>query len=249
MPEYDYVAQQLVLDSALRLLACRSQALDDLRHGRGNAGETGIVSTGPDLTAWTMRESHKWRELLSTRPVTSALDLSRSLPNNRQLLANGLRMRSVFDHGGTEPDALRLLTGEQSDHTYFIGLAPLQMRIVDGTSVLLNGAPGTTSILRLSSTQAVSAAMTHWDAVLSHAHPCDALKPSAVSALSSRQLMTLELLKRGSTDRTIAATLGVSVRTVQNEVTALMELYDVRSRFALGYEYAAGHARDTNGNR
>ncbi|MBO9521089.1 MAG: hypothetical protein J7518_06080 [Nocardioidaceae bacterium] len=91
------MVHQEVLDSALRLLAYRKQALDVVDvAGSGSS----IVASGGDLTRWTMRAARSWTSLLATTPVTSVTALARTMPNNRELTQHGLKMRSVFDFGG-----------------------------------------------------------------------------------------------------------------------------------------------------
>lgn len=59
-----------------------------------------------------MSQSHSWRHLLSTRPITRHADLARSMPNNRRVRADGLDMVSVFDEDGTDAVARRILEQE-----------------------------------------------------------------------------------------------------------------------------------------
>jgi len=242
----DFIAHQAVLDSALRLLACRVQALEVVDVAGSGAV---IVASGGDLARWTVRASQEWTELLSTSPAGAVTDLARSLPNNRAMVDRGLRMRSVFDLGSTEPALWELLAAEPgADELYFASFAPVLMRVVDYRFVLMAGPPGTRSILRMSSAAAVEAALVHWQAVFAHARPCTAVdgpgRSSRSSRPSARQTLILELLRRGDTDTQIASILSLSTRTVQSEVAALMERYDAASRFALGYEYAVASRLD-----
>ena len=242
----DFIAHQAVLDSALRLLACRVQALAVVDVAGSGAV---IVASGGDLARWTVRASQEWTELLSTSPAGAVTDLARSLPNNRAMVDRGLRMRSVFDLGSTEPALWELLAAEPgADELYFASFAPVLMRVVDYRFVLMAGPPGTRSILRMSSAAAVEAALVHWQAVFAHARPCTAVdgpgRSSRLSRPSARQTLILELLRRGDTDTQIASILSLSTRTVQSEVAALMERYDAASRFALGYEYAVASRLD-----
>lgn len=150
-------ARQSILDSAMHLMSLRRRVLDDLsRQGKTPGGE--LVGVDADLGAWAMEQSHTWRHLLSTRPVTSAADLSRSMPNNRLALAGGLRMTSVFDRHGTDAGARRILEREP-EGAYFFSHAPLEMRVIDQRMVWLAGPQEPRSILHLTSAQALDAAM------------------------------------------------------------------------------------------
>jgi DNA-binding CsgD family transcriptional regulator len=239
-PGRDFVVQQAVLDSALRLLTHRMQALERVA-ARGPRPEASIVASGADLARWTVSESQHWSNLLSTQPSATVMDLTRSLSNNRAMVDQGLKMRSVFDWGGTEPALWALLAAEpNAGDLYFASFAPVLMRIVDYEYVLMSGPSDQRSILRLSSAAAMESALLYWNEVFAHAEPC-LPQPTVVqsSRLSTRQALILESLRRGDTDPQIASILTVSVRTVQSEIATLMRVFDANSRFALGYAYAA----------
>lgn len=232
----DFVAHQEVLDSALRLLACRIQALEVVDVDGSGAQ---IVASDGDLARWTIQASQGWSQLLSTTPAASAAELARSLPNNRAMVERGLKMRSVFDFGGTEAAVWGLLAAEpMARDVYFAGFAPVLMRLVDYRFVLMSGPPDTRSILRLSSPVAVEAALGYWQAVSAHARPCRDVEGPGESRPTVRQTLILELLRRGDTDTQIGSLLSISTRTVQSEVASLMARYGAVSRFALGFEYA-----------
>lgn len=235
----DFVAHQEVLDSAVRLLAYRKQALELVDvEGSGSS----IVASGGDLTRWTMREARTWTTLLATTPVTSATALARSMPNNRSLIQHGLAMQSVFDFGGADSPVWALLAAEpDADETYFVSFAPLMMRIVDYRFVLMPGPTETPSILRMSAPAALEAALVHWNTLFNHAIPCSAVTGARTQHhLSARQTLIIEQLRRGDTDAQIASSLSLSTRTVQSEVATIMARYGVTSRFALGYACASG---------
>ena len=56
------------------------------------------------------------------------------------------------------------------------------------------------------------------------------LRETSSNRLTDRQVDLLRLLYRGSDNRTIALTLGLSVKTVENHLTRLYKIIDVRSR-------------------
>ena len=192
-----------------------------------------------------MRASRQWRHLLSTRPATTGTQLSESLPNNRARVAEGLQMVSVFDHDGTDTAARALLAGE-SDGVYYLGYAPVQMRLVDRREVLVHGPQGERggSILSLTAPAALDAAWAYWHAVMDTATACVGAAPQ-LESFTDRQHRVLELLSRDVGDERIAEALGVSVRTVRYEVAAVMEVLGVRARFAAGFAYAEARRRAT----
>ena len=56
--------------------------------------------------------------------------------------------------------------------------------------------------------------------------------------LSSRQWEIIALMSRDLSDARIAETLGISVRTVRYDISAIMAALGVRSRFAAGLRCA-----------
>lgn len=239
----DFVTHQEVLDSALRLLAYRKQALDVVDVGGSGSS---IVAAGGDLTWWTMRAARSWTTLLATTPVTSVTALARTLSNNRELTQHGLKMQSVFDFGGADSPVWALLAAEpDADETYFVSFAPLMMRIVDHRHVLMPGPSDTPSILRMSDPAALEAALVHWNTLITHAIPASAVNAARrPQRFSARQTLIMEQLRRGDTDAQIASNLSLSLRTIQSEVASVMSRYGVTSRFALGYAYASGPPPD-----
>lgn len=65
------------------------------------------------------------------------------------------------------------------------------------------------------------------------------LRPKSFS-LTSRQLRLLELLQNGLDNKTIAAQLGISIKTVENNLTRLYQILDVQSRLE-AVNYANQH--------
>ena len=235
----DHVARQQVLDASFDLQWCRREALQSLADGRPEHVE--VVASG-DVAAWTMDQSSRWRELLSTRTGATGPALTRSLPVNRKACEdNGLDMVSVFDTDSTEAEARGMLEHEPSA-AYYFAFAPLQIKIVDQRQVLIQGPvelPEQT-LVSLTSPRALAAARRYWKAVGATATPCR--RPDSAPALSDRQWDIFELMLAGRTDEAIARTLGVSVRTVRGDVGAAEATLGVRSRFAAGFAFATVRA-------
>lgn len=229
-------SNEAVLDAALELLELRRRALQRMSKGEAPCGAQ-VVASGGGLNSWLMRDSRTWQRVLSTRPTTPSWELRRSMPNNRIVLARGLRMTSVFDVEGTEDGARRLLVAEAESQpdTYFFGCVPLRMRLVNDTRVYIGGEPD--SILSLTHPAAVAAAMKYWRAVMDTAVPCGVSRPAA-AFLTGRQQLIVESLIDGRTDEEVARALGRSVRTVRADVAAAMAALGVSSRAALGFAYA-----------
>jgi DNA-binding CsgD family transcriptional regulator len=235
----DLNQRQSVLDAAAGLLAVRRASIAAL--GTQHGAETvRLVARGDRLSlgSWTMRQSIRWRQLLSTRPAVTGETLVRSLPNNRDICARGLRMTSVFDHESTD-EAARALLEHEPLAAYHFAYAPVQMRIVDRREVLLEGPQqgDCSSILSLTSTVALGAAFRYWQTVTQTSAPCRLTSRDA-GRLTDRQRAVMELLREGMTDERIGEVLGVCLRTVRTEVGRVMALLGVRSRFAAGFAYA-----------
>jgi DNA-binding CsgD family transcriptional regulator len=195
-----------------------------------------VVALG-DLGGWTLRESVGWRDLLSTRSAPTTRALCASLPNNRRLCREGLRMVSVFDAESTGSAARDLLANETTG-TYLYAYAPVQMKIIDQRQVLLegNGVGARSALLSLTAPDALRAAWSYWHAVLATAVPVRPL-PQGIR-FTDRQLCVLALLRDGYTDEHIANLLDLSVRTVRTDVHAATEALGARSRFAAGFAFA-----------
>lgn len=159
------------------------------------------------------------------------------MPNNRSVLAHGLRMTSVFDFEGTDAGARNLLATESQSQpgTYYFGCAPVRMRLVNDARVYLGGEDR--SILSLTHPAALAAARTYWRAVMTTVFPCDS--PNRVApVLTRRQELVVEMLIDGMADEDVARAIGRSVRTVRAEVAAAMTACGASSRAALGFAYA-----------
>lgn len=193
-----------------------------------------IVARGADVVPWMLHHSHGWRQLLSTTSRTSVHSIQRSLPNNRVLVSAGLEMISVFDRGGTPQVCQDVLAGEVLG-SYYVAMAPIAMRIVDGRQVILEGPieDDEMSIMVVTARDVLQAAFMYWRAVLETAEPCQGDLPDLVG-LSARQHRVVELMIVGLTDEAIGSLLGVSIRTIRYDIAAVLTTLGVESRFAAG---------------
>jgi DNA-binding CsgD family transcriptional regulator len=226
-------ARQAVLDAAALLQVRRTEAAA-LAAGGGSA-EVELVGRGINrINRWIREVSETWRDLLSVRPVTSAEDMRRSLPNNRAQVERGMHMVSVFDLHATDLEA-RILLANETVGTYLLSFAPVQMKIVDRTFVLLQGpvVDGEPTVISVRSAPCLDAAWRYWDAVMEVAAPVHE-SVASLAGLTPRQHQVIALMASGAGDEAIAAGLGVSVRTVRSDVAAVLDALGVRTRFAAG---------------
>jgi len=226
------MTRQAVLDAAAVLQVRRSEAAPLAL--RGDAPDVRVFACGHDINPRMRDEAFGWRELLSVRPATTAAQMGASLPNNRAMLKGGLRMVSVFDALGLEPDARALLANEPVG-TYLVSVAPVQMKIVDRRFVLLQGplVDGVPSVMTVSSDRCLDAAWRYWEATMSVSSPISQ-RDDTLGGLTPRQRQVVALMATGAGDEAIAGSLGVSVRTVRSDVASVLDALGVKSRFAAG---------------
>lgn len=227
-------AIQAVLDAAAVLQMRRTEAAALAARGELADGEVVAVGTAA-ANDWLHSESTSWHENLSVRPTASTSHLRASLPINRARTESGIRMVSVFDYHGLDTDA-RLLLANEPNGDYLFSKAPVQMKIVDRRFVILEGPviDGSMSLMTISSRAGMDAAWRYWDAVVAAAVPVEDAGISDLAHLTRRQRQVVALMAADLGDEAIAASLGVSVRTVRTEVAAVLAALGVKSRFAAG---------------
>ena len=226
-------ARQAVLDAAAVLQVRRSETAALL--AQRPLPDAEIAAHGYDrVNPWLLEAATGWRELLSVRPAGLAAQLRGSLPNNRALVQHGLRMVSIFDVDGLEPEARVLLANEPAG-TYLLSVAPVQMKIVDRRFVLLQGPviDGEGTVMAVSSARCLDAAWRYWEAAINTSFPAgDGM--NTLGDLTPRQRQVVALMSAGLGDEAIAESLGVSVRTLRSDVAVLLDALGVRTRFAAG---------------
>jgi DNA-binding NarL/FixJ family response regulator len=101
--------------------------------------------------------------------------------------------------------------------------------------VLLEGPiiDGQPTVMLTADLPCLTAADAYWRAVLDTSFACSQA-PERIPGLSDRQCQVLALLTAELSDEQVAASLGVSVRTVRGEIARAMAELGVRSRFSLG---------------
>jgi DNA-binding CsgD family transcriptional regulator len=231
--------RQAALDAAALLQVRRSEIAATL--GRGEpCGARVVARTIAGTQLWIRDEVRGWRDLRSVRPSGTLPHLRVSVPYNRELVGNGLRMISLFDWDGLKPEARRLLAGEQLGR-YLFGVGPVQMNIVDRRWVLLWGPflEGEPTLMAVTAPDCVAAAWRYWHAAVASSYPANEDEAEELDSLTPRQRQIAALLGVDTRDEAIAETLGVSVRTVRGDIAQLMDALGVRSRFAAGVRFRA----------
>jgi two-component system, NarL family, response regulator NreC len=114
-------------------------------------------------------------------------------------------------------------TATQPEETGAFGWVPKEAPASELVNAIRNAAaPGASSILNL--------AKVHGHAV---APVAEAARPALKNVLTPREQQVLDLLMRAGTSREIAATLGLSLKTVESHKFNLMRKLDVHSRSEL----------------
>ena len=227
-----------MLDSVVALQLCRARAVASFERGRADAG-VDLFGSGAGINARLRRDAPGWNSVLSARRRVTADNLRYTLPTNRDVVASGTQMISVFDEAGLSQDARDLISGE-ANPTYRFGFVPLQMKLIDGGSVLLEGpvADGERTVLAVRTPEVLAAARTYWLAVLSASSRSE---PSTERPrhFTERQLRVLALMATDTHDEGIATALGLSVRTVRSEVARILDAVGARTRYAAGLRIGA----------
>jgi DNA-binding CsgD family transcriptional regulator len=227
-------AIQAVLDAASVLQMRRSEAAAAADRDELTTGEVVAVGTA-GAHEWLHTQGATWRENLSVRPGASTTQLRAGLPVNRAFLSTGAQMVSVFDYQGLDTEG-RILLANEPVGDYLFGRAPVQMKIIDRRFVILDGPTidGSMSLMTVHSGPCLEAAWRYWDAVVASAVPVQDAGISDLGLLTARQRQVVALMASDLGDDAIAASLGVSVRTVRSEVAAILAALGVKSRFAAG---------------
>jgi DNA-binding NarL/FixJ family response regulator len=224
--------RQAVLDAAATLQLRRSEIA--ARVARGELSEVVVARTADAIHHWMRTSAPTWRELHSIRPAATPTQLRASLPVNRRLLDRGHSMVSIFGADGVDPEA-RMLLAYEPVGSYLLSVAPVQMKIVDRSSVLLGGPTidGHITLMSVTSPPVLDAAWRYWYAALACSFPVGD-RVGQLEDLTPRQHRVIALMASGVGDEAIAEALEVSVRTVRSDVAAILEALGVKTRFAAG---------------
>lgn len=233
-------AQQRVQDASLHLQLVRARHCTDLQQ-RGRASEAEIVTGGLAAMRGQLRVLlDDVDELLAvTAYAGEVVTFGHTHEVNRAIVARGVRMLSLFNGFGLEP-AVRQVIVQADEMPYYLGYGHLQMKVLDRRCVVVEGpvADGERSLLLLHSREAVAAGLEYIRAVRATSVRAAGLRTPGPVELSLRQEAEAGMLTAGFHDRAIAASLGVSVRTVRTDVADLMHQLGTTTRFSAGTRYA-----------
>ncbi|MFE1900490.1 LuxR C-terminal-related transcriptional regulator [Streptomyces yangpuensis] len=186
------------------------------------------------------------RECLAILPggALSEASLDASRPLDRRALARGIEMRSVYqDSARNDPTTLayaRWLT-EQSGQVRTSPLLPPRLLVFDRTVAVVPIDPAHSRLgaLCTSAPGIVASLVTLFEQTWQAAVPLGADRcRTDDSRPSAAELELLKLLASGMTDEAAGKRLGVSLRTVRRQMSALMERLHATSRFEAGLKAA-----------
>ncbi len=240
--EISFPGRQAVMDASLRLQVVRAARCDDWAGGRSLRAEVHFFGSDPQgLREWLHDECTGAGELVavtSTRHQT----VETFAPSHRlncELVRRGVMMTSFFDPSGGSGAVTDFIVGA-AEMPYYVACGPIQMKLFDGERVLVEGPvtdDGQRSLMLMNGPEAVNAARQYLKAVRQSAIRAGDLRDRKVD-LTSRQHLIADQLSEGCTDDQIAERLDISVRTVRYEVSRLLEVLEVKTRFAAGVRYA-----------
>lgn len=163
-----------------------------------------------------------------------------------ELLAQGVRYRAVYSAdvlrspGGLEAVRRYTVAGEQARVT---SIAPTKLAIADASLALLplhSGADGTQfSAILVHPCGLLDSLIALFELIWDRAHPTDQATEASLDAtldasLSPDDAQLLSLLLTGLTDKAAGRALGMSERTVQRRIRAVMTQVDAQTRLQLG---------------
>jgi DNA-binding CsgD family transcriptional regulator len=235
-----FPGRQAVLDASLRLQLVRAGRCDDWAAGRREGAEVHVFGEQNTLQDWLYEQCLNSRELVAVTSMRYQ-SLEVFVPShrvNRALVERGVQMTSFFDPSGGPGTVTDFLIAAD-EMPYYLACGPIQMKLFDGERVLVEGpmVDGKRALMVMTGADAVNATKQYLRAVRNSAvRACD-LRGEDVD-LTSRQQVIAGLLSEGCTDDQMAERLDLSVRTVRYEVSRLLEVLDVKTRFAAGVRYA-----------
>ncbi|MFI1797857.1 LuxR C-terminal-related transcriptional regulator [Streptomyces sp. NPDC020379] len=180
-------------------------------------------------------------EFLTFAPggAQTAANMAASRPLNRRLLERGIRMRTVYlDSIRSDPPTLAHAEWLQSLGAQIRTTPTLPNRVIlidrrvalvaadsrnTGTGAVFIENPGTVTLV-----------CALFESVWKSAEPLGALARPAPGGFTKQQREVLRLMAQGSTDESIANSLGVSARTVRRIAADLLTHLRARSRFQAG---------------
>lgn len=186
------------------------------------------------------------RECLSIMPggAQSQASLDASQPLDEDALGRGINMRAVYqDSARNDPATLAYAqwTTENGGEVRTSPVLPPRLLVFDRTTAVVPIDPANSrhGALCTSAPGIVASLVTLFEQTWDTAVPLGAARRRAPQeSISRKERELLKLLASGMTDKAACNRLGVSVRTVRRQMSALMERLEATSRFEAGLKAA-----------
>ncbi|MFE9799967.1 helix-turn-helix transcriptional regulator [Streptomyces goshikiensis] len=186
------------------------------------------------------------RECLAILPgsAMSEASLDASRPLDRRALGRGIEMRSVYQESiRNHPPTLAYARwlAQEGGQVRTSPLLPPRLLIFDRTVAVVPIDPANSRLGALCTRAPgiVASLLNLFDQTWESAVPLGSERPRATdSKPSAGELELLKLLASGMTDEAAGKRLGVSLRTVRRQMSALMERLNATSRFEAGLKAA-----------
>ncbi|MFF2409727.1 LuxR C-terminal-related transcriptional regulator [Streptomyces sp. NPDC058092] len=197
-----------------------------------------------DYTARLYEEAEEEILAFATGGARTEEDLYASRPLNQQLLARGVRMRTVHLHSiHNHPPTVAHVSWLASIGGEIRTVPSLDIRMIltDRRRALvtaLDDQDSSFGALVVTGRWLITALEAFFESVWERAEPFSRAERHTDHQLTSQQHESLRLLARGYTDEAIAKRLGVSPRTARRIATSLLSHLGARSRFQAGVHAA-----------
>ncbi|MGK4580140.1 LuxR C-terminal-related transcriptional regulator [Kitasatospora sp. HPMI-4] len=237
----ELAAQQLRIEASRAAAAQLIAEFSDLRPAASHPGVEQLVGLDEirDRIAGLARELRT--EIMTFAPggAHSPESIEASKPHDQDLLARGIRMRTVY---------LDSVRNSQPTVAYVSWLAelggevrtapelPTRMIIFDRSTALIPVSNEDTraGAVVLTGQGTLTALCALFENVWTSAQPLTSGTVRDEEGLSAQEATIIRLLSQGLTDEAIAKRLAVSSRTARRQATDLMERLGARSRFEFG---------------
>ncbi|MBT2440932.1 helix-turn-helix domain-containing protein [Streptomyces sp. ISL-36] len=180
-------------------------------------------------------------EVMSFAPdgAQDAATLEASKPLDAEVLARGVRMRTVYLDSirNNHPSvAYADWLAEAGGQIRTVPSLPIRMIIIDRSAAIIpvDGEDAGASAVVLRGHGTLAALCALFDRVWESGEPLGKAKPRDSRGLTAQEREALRLLSQGHTDEAIAKRLGVSPRTARRIAADVMELLGAKSRFQAG---------------
>ncbi|GAA2130499.1 LuxR family transcriptional regulator [Kitasatospora kazusensis] len=237
----ELAAQQLRIEASRAAAAQLIAEYADLRPAATHPGVEHLVGLDRirDRLTTIGREIHT--EVMTFAPGGghTTEDIAAAKPLNQDLLARGVRMRTVYlDSVRNSPPTVEYINwlAAQGGQVRTVPALPTRMIVTDRTTAVIpvSSDDAAAGAVVLTGHGTLTALCALFESVWADAQPLGEEAGRDEHGLRGPEATAIRLLAEGLTDEAIAKRLGVSHRTARRLATELMERLGARSRFEAG---------------